>query len=87
MSNRAHEYQPCLVPAIPDDCLNCPLPQCKYDDPAGYQRWLRVGKLTEALELKNQGMSAQEAAQELDVTPRTVFRLWARRGEVVGSGR
>ncbi len=23
-------------------CLNCPLPQCKYDDPAWFQRYQRL---------------------------------------------
>ena len=76
MPNQAREYQPCL--ASPD-CLKCPLAQCKYDDPAGYQGWLRVrlgvvATKETAVAMQREGRKVREIAEDLGVGTRTVFR-------------
>ncbi len=35
---------------VSPSCLNCPLPQCKYDDPVWFQRAPPVGPGLEGLE-------------------------------------
>jgi predicted DNA-binding transcriptional regulator AlpA len=36
-------YQDMLEPCdVHSDCLQCPLPKCKYDDSAGYRIWMRA---------------------------------------------
>lgn len=69
-------YEPCQVT---DNCLECPLPACKYDDPYYYREWIadrskrRVN--TEILELLAQGVPASEVALQVNRTIRTVFRI------------
>ncbi len=52
-------------------CLECPLPQCKHDDPLGYVRQLRLDKDARMLEeIEQRGLSVDEAAQAFRITPR-----------------
>ena len=65
-------------------CLNCSLPQSKYDLPVGSRVELkRLAKRLEwertALELLGRGQTRQEIAAATGVTRRTVFRRLARR--------
>ena len=63
---------------IAPKCLECPLPQCKHDDPLGYVRQLRLDKDALILEeMEKRGLGVDEAAQVFGVTPRTVFRVKA----------
>ena len=60
-------------------CLNCPLPQCKYDDPAWFQRYRRLSKdlkVLTAMRLEN--LTVEEAAARFSVTVRTIFRIMRR---------
>ena len=60
-------------------CLKCPLPQCKYDDPAGYQAFKQNQKYQEWFKIvKEEGLSNQQAADLFGVTPRTMFRIKAQ---------
>jgi hypothetical protein len=54
-------------------CLECPLPQCRYDLPPK-----RAGALMREAELRRllaDGLTADQAAAQMGVSRRTVFRL------------
>lgn len=56
-------------------CLTCPLPFCKYDDPARYRAIIQARKDTITLA---QGGTRKLVAQRLGVTERTVYKRLAR---------
>ena len=56
-------------------CLECPLPQCKFDDPAWYRAYCRRGRDLEFLSAQQlEGLSVFEIAYRYGVSPRTVHR-------------
>ena len=58
---------------IHDRCLTCPLPACRYEMPPGRARALaQAAALGQLLAL---GRTMDEAAAELGVSRRTVYRL------------
>ena len=58
---------------IHDQCLTCPLPACRYEMPPGRARALsQASALARLLML---GRTMDEAAAELGVSRRTVYRL------------
>ena len=60
-------------------CLNCPLPQCKYDDPEWFQRQRRMARdLTVWSTMRSEDLTVEEAAERFSVTVRTVFRIMRR---------
>ena len=60
-------------------CLECPLPQCKHDDPAAYQRWRRQRLDAARIATMNrENLTVAEAAERFNITIRTVFRIRAR---------
>ena len=60
-------------------CLNCPLPQCKYDDPAWFQRHQRLSKDLRVLTaMQSEALTVEEAADRFSVTVRTIFRIMRR---------
>jgi len=60
-------------------CLNCPLPQCKYDDPAWFQRNRRLSKDLKVMSAIRMGnLTVDEAADHFSVTVRTIFRIMRR---------
>ena len=63
---------------VAPSCLNCPLPQCKYDDPAGLHRQKRDGRNEEIRSLRRQGKSPSEIAQTFGIAVRTVYRALKR---------
>ena len=76
-----------------DSCLDCPLPLCKYDDPAWYQRNRRLARDFRILRVMTQeSLSIEETAQRFSVTVRTVFRIMQRcreatmQGDTAGEG-
>ncbi len=63
-------------------CLNCPLPECLYDDPQGlskYRAQLRLerDRDTAAIILR-ENLTPKEAAGRFGKTERTIFRILAR---------
>ena len=81
----ARERDPIMTQLMDDgcevsgSCLKCPLPQCRYDDPVGYQAFKRNQKDQEWFKIANEeGLSNQQAADRFGVTPRTMFRIKAR---------
>ena len=64
---------------VSPSCLNCPLPQCKYDDPVWFQRYRRMGRDMKVWRtIHSESLTAEEAAQRFSVTVRTVFRIMRR---------
>ena len=60
-------------------CLACPLPQCKYDDPAWYQAYRRHGRDIEVVDAyRTEGLSVFEVAKRFNLSPRTVHRSLRR---------
>ncbi len=60
-------------------CLNCPLPQCKYGDPAWFQRYQRLSKdLIVLTAMQSENLTVDEAAERFSVTVRTIFRIMRR---------
>lgn len=60
-------------------CLNCPLPQCKYDDPAWFQHYQRLSKdLIVLTAMQSENLTVDEAAERFSVTVRTIFRIMRR---------
>ena len=64
---------------VSPSCLNCPLPQCKYDDPVWFQRYRRMGRYMKGWRtINSESLTAEEAARRFSVTVRTVFRIMRR---------
>ncbi len=55
-------------------CLNCPFPQCLYDEPRGRQQWLKDLRNREINRLFEAGRKVTELAALFDVSHRTVQR-------------
>ena len=63
-------------------CLECPLAQCKYDDPGWTSREDRGQRDDEIFRLKKEGISVVELARQFKVSTRTVHRIVQRGGAV-----
>ncbi len=64
---------------VTESCLECPLPQCKFDDPAGYRAIKQKQKDQERCKIINEeGLSIEQAADRFGVTPQTMYRIQAR---------
>jgi len=62
-----------------NSCLNCPLPQCIYEQPRGRQRWLKRLRAREMIRLfTNGGKEVKELAAMFGVSQRTVQRVLKR---------
>lgn len=62
-----------------DSCLDCPLPQCKFDDLEWYQQNRRLAKDFRVVAvMERERLSAEEAAARFSVTVRTIFRIMER---------
>ncbi len=55
-------------------CLDCPFPQCIYDEPHGRRRWLKELRDREINRLFKAGRAIRELAAMFDVSDRTVQR-------------
>jgi AraC-like DNA-binding protein len=56
------------------ECLNCPFPQCLFDEPRGRQRWMKQTRDREIKRLFNTGKKVKELAMLFGVSPRTIQR-------------
>ena len=62
-----------------DSCLDCPLPQCRYDDPAWYQRNRRLARDFRIVHtMQKEALSIEDTAERFGITNRTVFRILQR---------
>jgi hypothetical protein len=57
-----------------DSCLDCPLPQCLYDEPRGKQRWLKELRNRQIERLYREGWKISELALMLGLSRRTIQR-------------
>ncbi len=56
-------------------CLDCPLPQCKYDDLDWFHRHRRIAQDWKVwATVESEGLTMEAAADRFSVTVRTVFR-------------
>ena len=56
-------------------CLDCPLSQCKLDDPDWYRYWLlRTKHLAISQAIERDGLTVESAASRFGVTTRTIRR-------------
>ena len=64
---------------ISNSCLDCPLPQCKYDDPVWFQKCQRLAKDMKVIKaMQKDELTVEETAEKFDVTGRTIFRIMRR---------
>ncbi|MCJ7425724.1 MAG: helix-turn-helix domain-containing protein [Dehalococcoidales bacterium] len=62
-----------------DSCLNCPFPECIYDQPGGRQQWLKNLRDKEVLQLHaSQGKGVKELAEMFGTSQRTIQRIVKR---------
>ncbi|OGO06568.1 MAG: hypothetical protein A2Z76_00720 [Chloroflexi bacterium RBG_13_56_8b] len=62
-----------------DSCLNCPFPECIYDQPGGRQQWLKNLRDKEVLKLHaSQGKGVKELAEMFGTSQRTIQRIVKR---------
>ena len=60
-------------------CLNCPFPQCIYEQPRGRQRWQKKLRAAEIRRLfTTQGKGVKELAVMFGVSQRTIQRALKR---------
>ena len=69
-------------------CLRCPLPQCRYDDPKAYLRFVVAQRSgfedmpsrdrAIVLALQSPGRTFEDVAADFHLSPRTVRRVRAR---------
>ncbi|OGO18440.1 MAG: hypothetical protein A2Z15_05400 [Chloroflexi bacterium RBG_16_50_11] len=55
-------------------CLECPFPQCLYDEPRGGLRWLKRKRDKEIRKLFKTGRNIKELAALFGLSPRTIQR-------------
>src|SRR2546425_6217831 len=60
---------------IHPQCLTCPLPRCRYDEPGGLTGLLNGLRDREIVALKSRGVAVEEIAETFAVSRRTVFRV------------
>jgi len=58
-------------------CLNCPFPQCRYDEPGRRQKRKEL-RNREMLRLLEEGRGIKELTQRFGVSKRTVYRIMRR---------
>ncbi len=60
---------------LANSCLDCPFPQCIYDQPGGRQRWLKKQRDREIVRmLITEGKRVKELALMFGISQRTVQR-------------
>jgi len=60
---------------LAESCLNCPFPECIYDEPGGKQRLLKEQRNAEIVKLFSTGKkSVKELAQMFNLSVRTIQR-------------
>jgi AraC-like DNA-binding protein len=59
-----------------DSCLDCPFPECVYDEPGGRQRWLKELRDEAVLRLFTaQSKKVKDLARMFGVSRRTIQRI------------
>ncbi len=60
---------------IHPNCLTCPLPRCRYEEPGGLRGLINDYRDRQIVALREQGMEVPELSEQFDVSRRTVFRI------------
>ncbi len=68
-------------------CLDCPLPQCKYDNPGSMQREKRSERDRQIVyAFRQDSMTAPKVAARFDLSQRTIFRILRRYQDEIDAG-
>jgi hypothetical protein len=65
---------------IHPNCLTCPLPRCRYDEPGGLRAMLNAFRDERIVALRRDGAPVDEIAQRYNLSRRTVFRILSSTG-------
>ncbi len=64
---------------VSSSCLQCPLSQCRFDDPLWYQQLRRQGRDNQILTAQSKtGVTVFELARQFQLSPRTIHRALRR---------
>jgi len=66
---------------IHSQCLTCPLPRCRYDEPGGVRAMLNSYRDRQILALRADGAAVDQIADRYSLSRRTVFRILSGAGE------
>lgn len=56
-------------------CLTCPLPRCRYDEPGGVRAMLNAYRDQQIVALRHDGAPVDQIAERYRLSRRTVFRV------------
>ena len=71
---------------IHSQCLTCPLPRCRYDEPGGVRAMLNSYRDRQILALRADGAAVDQIADRYSLSRRTVFRILSGVGGENGHG-
>ncbi len=60
---------------IHPECLTCPLPRCRYDEPGGLRGLINSLRDSQIVALRTRGTPVEEISEQFGVSRRTVFRI------------
>ncbi len=60
---------------IHPECLTCPLPRCRYDEPGGLRGMLNAYRDQQIVALRGDGAPVDQIAERYSLSRRTVFRI------------
>ncbi len=60
---------------IHPQCLTCPLPRCRYDEPGGLRGMLNAYRDQQIVALRGDGAPVDQIAEQYNLSRRTVFRI------------
>lgn len=60
---------------IHPQCLTCPLPRCRYDEPGGLRGLLNAYRDQQIVALRGDGAPVDQIAERYSLSRRTVFRI------------
>ena len=64
-------------------CLECPLPQCRYDEPWGYQKLLlRQRDQAVIAAMEQDGLNVDQAAERFGLVVRTIYHIMRKAKEL-----
>lgn len=64
---------------VHSNCLTCPLPRCRYEEPGGLRALLNEYRDRQIVSLRRKGASVDELAGQYRISRRTVFRVLGSR--------
>ena len=75
-----------MLPKIPDGCevaahcLECPLKECKYDNPRAYRAYKLAKEVKKTIQLLKQGVPAPEVSKIMGVGEREIYKRKRKAG-------